>query len=167
MLDLSTNLYARYGVDVDNISKVTQGILNSSQNTVKDVQVQSIDYSKFNRQTLGVDLYSSKTDVDLQKQIALTQAGLYAKSINVAQLNSAAAQSLYSANNVQRNVELAQSVSTNEIQPDSETKELKSPIKTFKTSDEGNSSPKENPFLMQESNSDNEDGETGEVNIFA
>ena len=100
MLNVNSAIYSAQGVDVNNVAKVSSQILAES---AKTPTVQAIDYSKFNRATLGIDLYSSRTNSDLQKQIAMTQAGLYAKAINVAKLNSAAAASLYSANAVAKN----------------------------------------------------------------
>ena len=109
-LNVNTSLYSLYGVDANNVDKITSKILSKKQETPA---VKEIDYSKFNRRTLGIDLYSNRTNVDLQKQISLTQAGLYAKSINVAQLNSSAAANLYSASTVAKNVELTQSINLN------------------------------------------------------
>ena len=109
-LNVNTALYSLYGVDVQNVDKVASKILKQKTETPT---VKEIDYSKFNRKTLGIDLYSNRTSVDLQKQISLTQAGLYAKSVDVAQLNSSAAANLYSASTVAKNVELTQSVNIN------------------------------------------------------
>lgn len=109
-LNVNTALYSLYGVDASNVDKIASKILSKKQETPT---VKEIDYSKFNRQTLGIDLYSNRTNVDLQKQISLTQAGLYAKSVDVAQLNSSAAANLYSASTVQKNVELTQSANLN------------------------------------------------------
>ncbi len=109
-LNVNTTLYSLYGVDVNNVDKITSKILNKKQETPT---VKEIDYSKFNRKTLGIDLYSSRTNPDLQKQISLTQAGLYAKSVDVAKLNSSAAANLYSASTVAKNVELTQSINLN------------------------------------------------------
>ena len=109
-LNVNTALYSLYGVDASSVDKITTKILNQKTETPT---VKEIDYSKFNRRALGIDLYSNRTNVDLQKQISLTQAGLYAKSVDVAQLNSSAAANLYSASTVAKNVELTQSVNQN------------------------------------------------------
>ena len=109
----NTALYNLKGIDTASVAKVSGEILGANANNAP--QVKGIDYSKFNRATLGVDLYSSRTNADLQRQIALTQAGLYTKSVNVAQLNSSAAASLYSAATVAKNVGLTQSTTANEI----------------------------------------------------
>ena len=91
-LNLNTALYALNGVDVNSVNSVAKGILNAESKAQPTVQ--NIDYSKFNRASLGVDLYSSRTNVDLQKQVAMIQAGLYAKAVDVAMLHSSAAANL-------------------------------------------------------------------------
>ena len=111
-LNVNTALYSLYGVDGNNVNKIASKILNKQQ-SAETPTVKEIDYSKFNRNTLGIDLYSKRTTPDLQKQISLTQAGLYAKSVDVAQLNSSAAANLYSASTVAKNVELTQSININ------------------------------------------------------
>lgn len=110
-LNVNTALYSMYGVDTVNVDKIASKILNKTPQPTPTVK--EIDYSKFNRRALGIDLYSNRTNPELQKQISLTQAGLYAKSVDVAQLNSSAAANLYSASTVAKNVELTQSVNLN------------------------------------------------------
>lgn len=92
-LNVNTALYNAKGIDAASVSSVSKQILNTPE-------VKSIDFSKFNRANQGIDLYSPRTDVELQRQIALTQAGLYVHSINVAKLNSNAAANLYSNSKV-------------------------------------------------------------------
>lgn len=89
----SAALYNAQGIDSASVGAVANQILNTPE-------VKSIDFSKLNRLNQGVDLYSARTDIDLQRQIALTQAGLYVHSINVAPLNSSAAANLYANNRV-------------------------------------------------------------------
>ena len=166
-LDLNTALYRASGVDVNSVAATSSQILKSAgQNHTP--QVQAIDYSKFNRATLGVDLYSSSNNVDLQKQIALTQAGLYAKAVDVAQLNSFAAASLYSAAQVQKNVEMTQSVQTQElIAPQKLTQET-SKIQLFNISDKNPRSSKGfNPFLVDDENNQIEESEKDNIILFA
>ena len=83
MLNVNSAIYSSAGVDVNSVAKVSSQILKEASANNQPT-VQAIDYSKFNRATLGIDLYSSRTSADLQKQIALTQAGLYAQAIDVA-----------------------------------------------------------------------------------
>ena len=94
MLNVNTAIYSAQGIDTKNVAKITSEILEANKTQQNQPTVANIDYSKFNRKSLGIDLYSSRTNPELQKQIALTQAGLYAQAINVSQLKSAAAASL-------------------------------------------------------------------------
>jgi len=145
-LNLNTNLYSLQGVDTRNVANVSSQILKNAQNN-SQAQVVSIDYSKFNRNTLGIDLYSSRTSVDLQRQISFLQAGLYTQAIDVAQLNASAAANLYSASTVAKNVELTQSVLSNELTTPVRVEELENNIEVLRTSDKNaGSSNGFNPF---------------------
>ena len=147
-MDLNVNktLYSAKGVDLNNIGNVANKILAQSSKSTKEPTIQNIDLSKFNRNTLGVNLYSSRTGVDLQKQISQIQAGLYAKSIDVSSLNSAAAQSLYSANAVQKNVELTQSVQQVELIAPKQIERQNYNIELFNIADKHSSANNFNPF---------------------
>ena len=148
----STKLYSLNGVDTASVAKVSSEILARSN---AEPKVVSIDYSKFNRATLGVDLYSSRTSTQLQKQIALTQAGLYAQSVNVAKLNSFAAANLYSAATVQKNVELTQSTTVNELASPRAIEESNQKVEFFNILDgSSNSSNGYNPFGEESSDSE-------------
>lgn len=112
-ISLDTALYNSQGIDTNNVEAVTKQILQSSGG--KQVTVQGLDYSKFNRATLGIDLYSSRTNTDIQKQIAMLQAGLYAKNIDTSSLNAIAAQALYAASASQNNPALVQATLGEEL----------------------------------------------------
>ena len=148
-LNVNTALYNLQGVDSASVARVSEEILKSAQ-AKNQPQISVIDYSKFNRSTLGVDLYSKRTDVELQKQVSMIQAGLYAQSVNVAKLNSNAAMNLYSANAVQKQVELTQSISQIELAEPRKVEELDNSIKLFNISDKNsNSSNGFNPFATE------------------
>ena len=165
MLNVNSAIYSAQGVDVNNVAKVASQILETSSKS--EPKVQALDYSKFNRATLGIDLYSSRTNSDLQRQIALTQAGLYAKAIDIAKLNSAAAANLYSASTVAKNVEMAQSVQAQEfIAPQKLTQET-SKIQLFNITDKNsNAKNSYNPFLADEENLNQEESEK-DFSLFA
>lgn len=149
-LNLNTAYYNMKGIDLGAVEAVSNRILKNSRETQPTVK--AIDYSKFNRATLGVDLYSNRTTPELQKQIALTQAGLYAQAINVAKLNSQAAANLYSAASVQRNVEMTQSVAAGaDLQPVEKLEDNRNIIKLFNISDKNSNSKNGfNPFTSEE-----------------
>ncbi|MBQ8848274.1 MAG: hypothetical protein IJ003_04950 [Candidatus Gastranaerophilales bacterium] len=167
-LDLNTALYRASGVDVNSVAATSSQILKSAgQNHTP--QVQAIDYSKFNRATLGVDLYSARTNVELQKQIALTQAGLYAQAIDVANLNAKAAANLYSAATVQKNVELTQSIQATELNPAPKVERQANIVQLFNISDKNSNSSNAqsfNPFSTNEEKSE-EQKESNSFNLFA
>ena len=165
-LNLNTVLYSSKGVDLNSVNAVSSQILKSAQQK-SEPQVQSIDYSKFNRATLGIDLYSSRTNADLQKQIALTQAGLYAKSVDVARLNAQAAMNLYSAQAVQKQVELTQSTTqAHELAPVKQLENNRNIINLFNISDKNSNSQNGfNPFQNGEEATTDEKGELD--NLFA
>ena len=167
MLNVNTAIYSAQGIDVNNVAKVSSQILKEASANAQP-SVQAIDYSKFNRATLGIDLYSSRTNAQLQKQIAMTQAGLYAQAVDVAQLNSAAAASLYSASTVAKNVELTQSVQTNELIAPKQLEVETSKIQLFNISDKNSrSSNGFNPFEADEENATPEESEKELFNLFA
>ena len=166
-VNLNNAIYAKQGIDINNVDKASAQILKSAADN--QPKVQSIDYSKFNRATLGIDLYSSRTNVELQKQIALTQAGLYAQAINVAKLNSSAAANLYSANTVQRNVELTQStIANNELAPVKKLEQNSNTIELLNVADKNsNSSNGFNPFKSSNEKSAKGKKEAELNNLFA
>ena len=133
MLNVNSNIYKAQGVDVSSVAKVSSQILKQAETQAP--QVQAIDYSKFNRQTLGIDLYSSRTNAELQKQVALTQAGLYAQAVDVAKLNAQAAANLYSAATVAKNVEMTQSAMVQELTTPNKLETKTNTIELFNISD--------------------------------
>ncbi len=165
-LELNTALYSMNGVDVKNAQKVASQIVSKSNS---QAAVQSIDFSKFNRAAQGVDLYSSRTNADVQKQIALTHAGLYLQSINVAKLNSQAAANLYSASQVQKNVAMAQSLESAQgadLAAPKKIADYKNNIELLNVSDKNaNASNSFNPFKATKE--DSNEKETKEINLFA
>ena len=166
MLNVNSAIYSAQGIDVNSVNKVASQITKEAANNQPTVQ--AIDFSKFNRATLGIDLYSSRTNADLQKQIAMTQAGLYAQAVDVAKLNSAAAANLYAASTVQKNVEMAQSIQAQELIAPQKLEQQASNIQVFNTSDKNaNSSNRFNPFMFDEENSTNEESEKDNISLFA
>ena len=55
-LNVNTNLYKLNGVDAASVAKVSQEIFNNAQTKSNQPQVIGLDYSKFNRAALGIDL---------------------------------------------------------------------------------------------------------------
>ena len=107
-------------------------------------QIASIDLTKFKRASNGIDLYSGKTNINLQRHIALTQAGLYVSGVDVKKLNSGALNNLYSNNNVKLAHTDANIYSSKEILDD-----IKEEENFFKTN---NDIEEENFFTSKSSN---------------
>ncbi len=168
-LNLNNVLYGASGVDSSSVLSVANKILNgqkAQEQNQKQINVQNIDYSKFNRAALGVDLYSSRTNVELQKQIATTQAGLYQKSVDVAKLNAQAAMNLYSALTVQKNVALAQSVDAKDsLTPVQKFEAPQQVVQTLNINDKNSNSQNGfNPFAQAE---DKKAAAESEISLFA
>ena len=87
-------------------------------------------------------------EIDKRVIEELTQAGLYAKSVDVARLNAQAAMNLYSAQAVQKQVELTQSTTqANELAPVKQLENNRNIINLFNISDKNSNSQNGfNPF---------------------
>ena len=87
-------------IDSQALARVSEQILNP--NNEKTIDVSKLDLSKFNRVSLGTDLYAARTNgqVALQASKAATDFGLNLSqnfNANVQYLNSQAAQSLFTS----------------------------------------------------------------------
>ena len=87
-------------IDTQALTRVTEQILNPDKQTAVDVS--TLDLSKFNRVSLGTDLYSARTNTEtaIQTSKAATDFDVNLSksfSANIQYLNSAAAQSLFSS----------------------------------------------------------------------
>lgn len=114
--------YSKPAIDVQALAKVTEQILNP--NNEKNVDVSKLNLSKFNRVSIGTDLYAENTrnDVALKAAKAATDFDVnFSKAFtaNVQYLNSQAAQSLFTSkeNNgrVAINVDNTEKISEKEI----------------------------------------------------
>jgi len=93
------NISGKNLIDAQSAAQVTEQLFSALSK--KSVDLTKTDLSKFNRQTLGIDFYSRKTDINFQREIAIANSGLFdAKGVNasVKALNSLAALSAYAEN---------------------------------------------------------------------
>lgn len=160
-------LTAKYnGIDINNVGNVTSGILASLEN--KTVDVSKADLTKFTRAKQGVDLYSNKVDLDVQRQIAITNAGLYnqqASLQSVQALNAQAAAQLYSPNTVAKNVEGKLHVNANsEMETFVEAGQFEASLNVFETQKDKKGS---NPFSFSQSEGENKENEQKPLNLVA
>ena len=87
-------------IDAQALTRVTKQILNPEREN--SVEVSKLDLSKFNRVSLGTDLYSQRTNAELAIKASKAATDFdvnlsKAFSANVQYLNSAAAQSLFTS----------------------------------------------------------------------
>lgn len=71
-LSVSYNQNIKSGIDSAALREVTQQIFQRAG--AKTADLSSLDLSKFNRATLGTDLYSGKIDSSMARQIAMTNS---------------------------------------------------------------------------------------------
>jgi len=161
---LTVNKYN--GIDINSVGKVTADILASLEN--KTVDVAKADLTKFTRQTQGVDLYSNKVSLDVQRQISMTNAGLLDTTSalqSVQLLNSQAAAQLYNPNTVAKNVEGKLHVNANaEMETFKEVGEVQNFMNVFETQKDKKGS---NPFSFNQSANEEGKEEKKPLNLVA
>ncbi len=133
-------------IDAQSINKVSENLFSALQK--KSVDFQKTDLSGFNRPTKGIDLYSQKTDLNIQRQIALTSSGAFSK-MNLAQvqaLNALAAQQLY-ANTLEHQVggKMTITANVNDFEFISKTDDIQNLINVFEANKDKKDS---NPFYF-------------------
>ncbi len=154
------------GIDLNNIGKVTTEILTSLEN--KTVDVSKADLTRFTRTTQGVDLYSSKVSLDVQRQIAMTNAGLLDVSnalSSVQLLNAQAAAQLYNPNTVVKNVEGKLHINTDaQMEPVKEAGKFETSLNVFETQKDKKGS---NPFSFSQFKGEEHKEEQKPLNLVA
>ena len=96
----AVNSVKGFGIDTEALARVSEQILNP--NNEKTIDVSKLDLQKFNRVSLGLDLYAQRTNGDkaLQSAKALTDFGVNFSdefNANIQYLNSQAAQGLFTS----------------------------------------------------------------------
>lgn len=97
------------GIDTASINDVAKQIFKRAQS--KETTVENIDFTKFNRVSLGSDLYSGNMDSDAARQIALNKAGLQVQ-LNSNALNSLKYLNSEASKNIFKNVDGKVSIKT-------------------------------------------------------
>ena len=157
-------------IDTQALAKVTEQILNP--NSEKTIDVSKLDLSKFNRASLGTDLYAARTngEIALQAAKAATDFDLNLSqtfSQNVQYLNSQAAQSLFTVKDV--NGLAAVSIENTQI---SEKDIIIEATQVNETKDMNKDKKGSNPFsfyMPANESAEKEESESifGSINIFA
>lgn len=101
---LNTN---RNYIDTSAINEVAKQIFTNAESKSTSIDTSVFDLSKFRRPEVGIDLYSSRTNIDTTKFVSVRNAGLDINLnqnfiANVQYLNTMAA---IGANKIQKNVE--------------------------------------------------------------
>lgn len=160
-------LSAKYnGIDINNVAKVTSDIFTSLEN--KTVDVSKVDLTRFTRATQGVDLYSNKVDLNVQRQIAMTNAGLLDATSNLSSvqaLNAQAAAQIYNPDTVTKNVEGKLHVNANaEMETVKEFGQLSNSLNVFETQKDKKGS---NPFTFSQSQNEEKEDKKQPLNLVA
>lgn len=153
------------GIDTASLKEVTQQIF---QRANSNSALSNLDLTKFNRVTLGTDLYSGKVDASTARQIAMTNSGIQVNLSSDAQnslkyLSSEASKSIFKS--VDGKISIAE---TKEISERTKTVVLPSFGQLTETADLGSDKRGSNPFYKGELLSITDKKEKEEnLNIFA
>ncbi|MDD3436751.1 MAG: hypothetical protein PHC64_06350 [Candidatus Gastranaerophilales bacterium] len=147
-LGVSLNQNIGNGIDAATLREVTQKIFQkaSSQSSA----LSNVDLTKFNRPTLGTDLYSGKVDASTARQISMIGSGM---DVNLSQnaLNSLKYLSSEASKSIFRNVEGKINIpATTEITEKQKTSELPTFGRLTETADLGSDKRGSNPFYKGE-----------------
>ena len=162
-LGLNQNLFS--GIDSVNAQQISCEIF--SRAAQKTIDLSKTDLSQFRRPELGVDLYNSKTSLELQRQIAITQSGINTQNINTSYLNSQAASALYGGNNIAKTVDGKLFVPANsEVEPINTVEPQSQRVDLYQIANLNKDAKGSNPFAYKpQEESKKEDREP--LNIFA
>lgn len=162
-LGLNQNLFS--GIDSVNAQQISGEIF--SRAAQKTIDLSKTDLSQFRRPELGVDLYNSKTSLELQRQIAITQSGINTQNINTSYLNSQAASALYGGNNIAKTVDGKLFVPANsEVEPINTVEPQSQRVDLYQITNLNKDAKGSNPFAYKpQEESKKEDREP--LNIFA
>lgn len=170
-LSVSYNQNYTSGIDTASLKEVASQIFqraNSKASDVSSLDLGKVDYTKFNRPSLGVDLYSGRVDAATARQVAVTSLGMDVKLSNNAldslkYLNGEASKSIFKA--VEGKISVAEPQEPLKVQ---KSFELPKFSQLVKTSDLGKDKNGSNPFYKGELLKVQKKDENDEVvNIFA
>lgn len=143
-------------IDATSASQLSEQLFTALSKKSVDYSKQNL--SKFTRSSLGVDFYSSKTDISVQRQIAMTNSGAFENEMNltsVQALNSFAAQQLYTSAVTEKiGGKMTIDSTQSEIEFVSKTEDVSNLMNVFETNKDKKDS---NPFDFSEFNSSESD----------
>lgn len=169
-LSVSYNQNLASGIDTTALREVTQQIFQRA-NSQSSSALSNVDLTKFNRVTLGTDLYSGKVDASTANQIAMTkidmQVNLSENAVNsLKYLSSEASKSIFK--NVDGKIAIAEIKEFSEKTDKAKTTTLPIFGKLVETADLDSDKKGSNPFykgeLLKASKTEEKDEA---LNIFA
>ena len=151
-------------IDSQALSRVSEQILNP--NKEQTIDVSKLDLSKFNRVSLGTDLYAARTngEVALQASKAVTDFGVNLSTTfnsNIQYLNSQAAQSLFTSK--ENNPQTAFSIENTQKAPEDQVVLASSQVAETKNMNKDKRG--SNPFAFYVKVEDNKEKEDSDVSI--
>jgi hypothetical protein len=164
-LSVSYNQNINNGVDSAALKEVAKQIFQRADAKTSDLA--KFDLTKFNRATLGTDLYGSRVDASTANQIAMTKVGMQV-SLSSDALNSLKYLSSEASKSIFKDVEGKIAVpETKEIADKTKVVALPTFGKLIETVDVGSDKKGSNPFYKGELLKTEKSEEKEELNIFA
>ena len=165
-LSVSYNQNINNGVDTAALKEVAKQIFQRADSKTADISTK-FDLSKFNRVTLGTDLYSGKVDASTANQIAMTKIGMQV-SLSENALNSLKYLSSEASKSVFKNVEGKITIAeTKEIAEKVKVVALPSFGKLIETVETGSDKQNSNPFYKGELLKTEKKEKEEALNVFA
>ncbi len=167
-LNVSYNNSINRGIDSKVLREVTQEIFKRAES--KSSELSNLDFGKFKKADLGLDLYSGKVDASTAREISMASSGMQVSLSETALkslqfLNGEASKSIFK--NVEGRIALPSSEEANKaksLYTVPKFTELVKPATDLKDKDKGNS----NPFYKGELlKSEKKETEEKIANIFA
>jgi len=147
-LNVSYNQNYSSGIETASIREITQQIFQRA--SVKTAETANLDLTKFNRVTLGTDLYSGKVDAATANQIAMTKTGMQV-SLSTEALNSLKYLSSEASKSVFKDVDGKVAIAeTKEIADKTKVVALPTFGKLIETTETGSDKQNSNPFYKGE-----------------
>lgn len=148
-LSVSYNQNINSGIDTAALKDVAKQIFQRAESKTTDISTK-FDLSKFNRVSLGTDLYSGRVDASTANQIAMTKVGMQV-SLSTEALNSLKYLSSEASKSVLRNIDGKIAIAeTKEITERANVVALPSFGKLIETVETGSDKQNSNPFYKGE-----------------
>lgn len=164
-LSVSYNQNINSGIDTASLKEVAKQIFQRAEAKTSDLA--KFDLTKFNRVSLGTDLYNGKVDTSTARQIAMTNSGMQV-SLNDKTLNSLKYLSSEASKSIFKNIDGRITIAeTKEIAEKTRVIELPSFGKLVETADLGSDKRGSNPFYKGELLKVNKEEKEESLNIFA